>query len=165
RGLKIPRFTINVSSQSIEDPGIAKAIALELVSAGIPGSSLLFEISEGDTLTHLEPSIRFATAIRSVGCGVVVDGFGRRSATFMALKGLRPDLVKIDGVITRKLLMAPAAEAKLKAILRVGEVMGFQCVAEMVEEQDILTRLKALGVAYAQGFGIMQPHAIEDLNS
>ena len=54
-------------------------------------------------------------------------------------------------------------EAKLKAILRVGEVMGFQCIAEMVEEQDILVRLKALGVSYAQGFGIQQPHPIEAL--
>jgi EAL domain-containing protein (putative c-di-GMP-specific phosphodiesterase class I) len=41
--------------------------------------------------------------------------------------------------------------------------MGFRIVAEMVEEQGILTRLKALGVAYAQGFGICQPHPIEQL--
>jgi EAL domain-containing protein (putative c-di-GMP-specific phosphodiesterase class I) len=81
----------------------------------------------------------------------------------MALKTLRPDYVKVDGVIVRKLLTAPASEAKLRAILRVGEVMGFQVIAEMVEEQDILVRLKALGVAYAQGFGIQQPHPIEKL--
>ena len=91
----------------------------------------------------------------------MVGGFGRRAATFMPLKTLRPDYVKVDGVIVRKLLTAPAAEAKLRAIIRVGEVMGFQVIAEMVEEQDILTRLKALGVSYAQGFGIRQPHPIE----
>jgi EAL domain-containing protein (putative c-di-GMP-specific phosphodiesterase class I) len=39
--------------------------------------------------------------------------------------------------------------------------MGYEVVAEMVEEQDILVRLKALGVAYAQGFGIRQPHPLE----
>ena len=93
----------------------------------------------------------------------MVSGFGRRSATFMPLKTLRPDFVKVDGVIVRKLLSAPAAEAKLKAILRVGEVMGFQTIGEMVEEQDILVRLKALGVGYAQGFGIQPPHPIEKL--
>jgi len=164
RGLRIQRFAINVSSQSLEDPGFAKAVALELVSAGVPGTSLLFEISEGDTLTRLEQSIRFATSVRAVGCGIMVDGFGRRSATFMALKSLRPDFVKIDGVITRKILQSPAAEAKLKAVLRVGEVMGFQSVAEMVEEQDVLTRLQALGVGYAQGFGIQQPHPIEQIS-
>jgi EAL domain-containing protein (putative c-di-GMP-specific phosphodiesterase class I) len=161
RNTRIPRFSINLSSQTLEDPGFPKAVAMELVSAGVPGTALLFEIAESDTLARLEAVVRFATAIRAVGCGIVVGGFGRRSASFMPLKTLRAELVKVDGVIVRKLLASPAAEAKLRAILRVGEVIGFQVVAEMVEDQDILTRLKALGVAYAQGFGIRQPHPIE----
>jgi EAL domain-containing protein (putative c-di-GMP-specific phosphodiesterase class I) len=163
RGLTIERFAVNVSSQSLEDQGFAKAVAMEFVSAGIPGTCILFEISEGDTLARLEQAVKFSSAVRSIGCGVMVDGFGRRSASFMALKSLRPDFVKIDGVITRKVLASPAAESKLKAVLRVGEVMGFQCVAEMVEEQDVLARLKALGIGYAQGFGIEPPHPIENL--
>ena len=163
RGSRIARFTMNVSSQSLDDPAFPRAVALELVSAGVPGTALLFEISEDDTLARLEAAVRFSTAVRAVGCGIIVSGFGRRTATFLPLKTLRPDYVKVDGVIVRKLLTAPAAEVKLKAILRVGEVMGFQIIAEMVEDQDILMRLKALGVAYAQGFGIQQPQPIEKL--
>ena len=94
-----------------------------------------------------------------------MSGFGRRSASFKALKALRPDVVKMDGVITRKLLATPSSEPKLRAILRVSEVMKFATVAEMVEDQDILLRLKALGVRFAQGFGIRQPHAIDMLSS
>ena len=163
RGSRIPRFTVNVSTQTLQDATFAKAVALELVSAGVRGTALDFEISEADTIDRLDAATRFSTAIRSVGCGVLVSGFGRRTATFLPLKALRPDYVKVDGVIVRKLLTAPTAEAKLKAILRVGEVMGFQLIAEMVEDQDILTRLKALGVAYAQGFGIQQPHPLENV--
>ncbi len=163
RGSRIPHFTVNVSTQTLEDPAFPKAVALELVSTGVPGTALHFEIAENDTLDRIEAVVRFSTAIRAVGCGVIVSGFGRRTATFMPLKTLRPDYVKVDGAIVRKLLTAPAAEAKLRAILRVGEVMGFQVIAEMVEEQDILARLKALGVGYAQGFGIQQPHPIEKI--
>ena len=135
------------------DPNMARWIVAQL------------EISEDDAMSRLDAVLRFSTSIRSLGCGIMVSGFGRRSATFMPLKTLRPDFVKVDGVIVRKLLSAPAAEAKLKAILRVGEVMGFQTIGEMVEEQDILVRLKALGVGYAQGFGIQPPHPIEKLAS
>jgi len=163
RGSPVPRFAINLASQTVADAAFPKAVAMELVSAGISGTALLFEISEADVLARLDAVSKFSTAIRAVGCGLMVSGFGRRTATFMPLKTLRPDYVKVDGVIIRKLLTAPAAETKLRAILRVGEVMGFQVIAEMVEEQDILLRLKALGVAYAQGFGIMQPHPIEKL--
>ena len=160
-GLRIPRFTINLSSQTVDDPEFAKAVALSLIEAGVPGKSLLFEIGESDTLQRLEAAIRISNGLRAVGCGIMVGGFGRRTASFAPLKALKPDFVKVDGVIVRKLLSAPAVEEKLKAILRVGEVMGYAVVAEMVEEQDILTRLKALGVAYAQGFGIRQPHPVE----
>jgi EAL domain-containing protein (putative c-di-GMP-specific phosphodiesterase class I) len=163
RGSRIPRFALNLSTQTLEDTAFPKAVAMELVSAGVPGTALQFEITENDTLARIDASVRFSSAIRSVGCGVMVSGFGRRTASFLPLKTLRPDYVKVDGVIVRKLLTAPAAEAKLRAILRVGEVMGFQVIAEMVEEQDILLRLKALGVAFAQGFGIQQPHPIEKL--
>ena len=165
RGSRIPRFTINVSSQTLEDVEFPKAVAFELVSVGVRGTALNFEISESDTIDRLEVATKFSTAIRSVGCGVLVSGFGRRTATFLPLKTLRPDYVKVDGVIVRKLLTTPSAETKLRAILRVGEVMGFQVIAEMVEEQDILTRLKALGVAYVQGFGIQQPHPIEKIST
>src|SRR3990172_12516608 len=91
----------------------------------------------------------------------MLDGFGRLSHSFSALKGLQVDFVKVDGSIVRKLLTDAAAEAKLRAIQKVGDAMGFKLIAEMVEDQDILVRLKALGVSYAQGFGICEPHPIE----
>lgn len=163
RGSRMERFAINVSSQTLKDASFAKAVAVELVGAGVPGTAVLFEINEPDTLANIDACVRFATGVRTVGCGVSVSGFGRRSASFTALKTLRPDFVKVDGVIVRKLLTAPAAEAKLKAILRVGEVMGFHVIAEMVEEQAIFARLKALGVIYAQGFGIRPPQPIDQL--
>lgn len=161
RGSRIPRFSINISTQSLADETFPKAVALEQQAAGLPGSSLLFEIDESDSLARLDDAVRFSAGVRAAGCGVMLDGFGRRSASFAGLKALKVDFVKVDGVITRKILSSTTAESKLRAILRVGEVMGFEVVAEMVEDQDILVRLKALGVAYAQGFGIRQPHPIE----
>jgi EAL domain-containing protein (putative c-di-GMP-specific phosphodiesterase class I) len=165
RGSRIPRFSINISSQSLADQAIPKAVALELVAAGVSGAALLFEIDEADSLAKLEDAQRFARGIKAVGCGLMLDGFGRLSASFSALEALQVDYVKVDGSIVRKLLTDPQAEAKLKAVKKVGEAMRFKLVAEMVEDQDILVRLKALGVAYAQGFGICQPHPIELLAS
>ena len=160
-GSRIPRLSINVSSQSLADAAIPKAIAMEIVSAGVSGSALLFEIDERDSLERIEAAERFARGVRTVGCGLMLDGFGRQSTSFAAIKALKVDYVKVDGSITRKLLGDATAERKLKAIQDVGNAIGFKLIAEMVEDQDILLRLKALGVAYAQGFGICQPHPIE----
>jgi len=81
--------------------------------------------------------------------------------SFAPIKTLGVAFVKVDGSITRKLLTSEIARTKMGAILRVGEALDFEVVAECVEDQNILLRLKALGVAYAQGFGIYQPHPID----
>ena len=49
----------------------------------------------------------------------------------------------------------------MNALLRAGEALGFAMVAEFVEDQAVLLRLRALGVGYAQGFGIYQPHPVD----
>ncbi|MCC6211973.1 MAG: EAL domain-containing protein, partial [Burkholderiales bacterium] len=50
RGSRMERFAINVSSQTLKDASFAKAVAVELVGAGVPGTAVLFEINEPDTL-------------------------------------------------------------------------------------------------------------------
>jgi len=161
RRSRIPHFSINVSNQTIEDASFPGSVAHTLMGGGVPGGSILFEIDESSLLAHPEAVDRFGAAVSAIGCRLMIDGFGKRAVTFAPLKRLRVAYVKVDGVIVRKLLTVASAERKLLAILRVAEVIGFGVIAEMVEDQDILTRLKALGVGYAQGFGIHEPRAID----
>jgi len=93
----------------------------------------------------------------------VIDSFGFRAVSFAPVKALGVHFVKVDGHITRKVLTSESARSRLNAILRVGERLGFGVIAECVEEQEVLLRLKAMGVGYAQGFGIYQPHPIGSL--
>lgn len=160
KGSRIPSFSINLSSQTLEDAAFPASVAQALMAGGVRGESLLFEIDEASLLAHPEAVERFGNAMNAIGCRLMIDGFGRRAVSFAPLKRLRVGYVKVDGVIVRKLLSSESAERKLRAILRVAEAIGFGVIAEMVEDQDILTRLKALGVSHAQGFGIHQPQPI-----
>jgi EAL domain-containing protein (putative c-di-GMP-specific phosphodiesterase class I) len=47
----------------------------------------------------------------------------------------------------------------------VAEALDIGVIAECVEDKDLLTRLKAFDVGYAQGFGVFQPQPIESLAS
>ena len=161
RRSRIAHLSINVSNQTIEDAGFPGSVAHELMGSGVPGGSILFEIDEASLLAHPEAVDRFGGAVSAIGCRLMIDGFGRRAVTFAPVKRLRVAYVKVDGVIVRKLLTSATAERKLQAILRVAESIGFGVIAEMVEDQDILARLKALGVGYAQGFGIHEPRSID----
>jgi EAL domain-containing protein (putative c-di-GMP-specific phosphodiesterase class I) len=162
-GSRIHRFTVNLSTQTLGDAEFPRFVATQLAMHQVPADRLAFEIDEADTIAKPQPTLQFAAAVRALGAHLLIDGFGRRSVSFAAIKALGVNFVKVDGSITRKLLVSEPARNKMSAILKVGEAFGYGVIAECVEEQDILVRLKAMGVGYAQGFGIYQPQPIGTL--
>jgi EAL domain-containing protein (putative c-di-GMP-specific phosphodiesterase class I) len=160
-GSKVPCFCANLSGQTLEDLDFPKFFADEVKATGVPASSVCFELDETDVLAKPQAVARFTAAAKATGAGIVIDGFGRKAVSFTPLKALAVDYVKVDGSIVRKLLQSEVARTKMNAVLRVGQAVGFRVIAECVEEQDILMRLKALGVGFAQGFGIHHPQPID----
>jgi EAL domain-containing protein (putative c-di-GMP-specific phosphodiesterase class I) len=161
RGTRIPRFTVNVSGQTLQDAGFLAYVDAALQKFGVQAGALAFEIDEADVLGRLEPAVRFANAAKALGCGVLVDGFGRRAVSFNPLKVLRVDFVKVDGTIVRKLLASELARTKMNAILRVAEALRIGVVAENVEDDKTLAQLRGLKVSHAQGFGLHVPQPID----
>ena len=157
----IPALTVNVSGQTLENADFLPFVAGELIRRDVDPGVLCFEIDELDTLTRLEVAAKFAATSRRIGCRVLIDSFGRRSVTFNALTALQASFVKIDGSIVRRILTAPGAANKLSAIVRVARVMHIDVIAECVESDEILARLRLLGVGHAQGFGIALPRPVE----
>lgn len=157
------RLGINVSGQTLADAAFPGFVADELLARRVPPQSLTFEVDESDTLTQLDTATRFAHAVKRIGCAVLIDGFGQRSVSFVALKTMRADFVKVDGSIVRALHRSEVARQKLKAIVRVGDTIGVEVIAECVEQPEIVEQLRALQVGYAQGFGIVRPAPIGEL--
>jgi EAL domain-containing protein (putative c-di-GMP-specific phosphodiesterase class I) len=163
QGGAVKRLSINVSGQTIEEPGFAAFVAMQLRLASLDPASLVIEIDENDALDRRQAAERFAVEMKGIGCQLLLDGFARRSVSFEPLKALLVDHVKVDGTIIRNILRSGSAAAKLKAILRVGEVTGVGVIAECVEDDDVLAALRQLKVGYAQGFGVRKPEPIDEL--
>lgn len=157
RGSQVPRFSINVSGQTLQDEGFVAEVAAELARAKVDPGLLGFEIDESDILARPEPAAHFAAAMKKAGCRILIDSFGQRSVSFAPLKNLRADYVKVNGTIVRGLRANEIARTKLKAVVRVGDVIGVGVIAECIEETAILDLAKAAGVGFAQGFGIKRP--------
>ena len=148
---------INLARASIEDPSFPKFVARALEQGGIGGQALCFEIADSDAIACLPDAVRFASELRPLGCRFTLDGFGRAGIGFEHVKQLPLDFLKIDGSIILQILRVPEALAKVRAIQRVSKVIGLRTIAEMVESDDSLARLRTVGVDYVQGFGIAQP--------
>ena len=162
-GSRIARLTVNVSADSLADADFPRFVGVQAGVHHVALERLLFEIDESDALMHPERAAGFAAAYRALGGRVLVDGFGRRAVSTAIIRQIGVDFVKVDGGITRKIMASDVARNKMNAILRASQALRFGVVAECVEEQGVLSRLKQLGVGYAQGFGIFQPHPVEQI--
>lgn len=165
QGARLPRLSINVSDQTLDDAQFASFIGAELQRAGVQADALIFEVDEKDALARPAVAARFAVSLKEIGCRMLIDGFGRRAVSFAPLTALRVDYVKVDGVIVRKLGSSDMARSKLNAIVVVGDATGVAVIGESVEAPEPLAHLKAAGVGYAQGFGLQPPAPLDDLAS
>jgi EAL domain-containing protein (putative c-di-GMP-specific phosphodiesterase class I) len=157
------RISVNVSSQTIARPGFAGFVAEQLRLAALEPSALVLEIHEGDALDRPEEAARFAAELKAAGCGLLLDGFARRSVSFEAVRALRADYVKVDGALVRGIGRSASAAGKLKAILRAGASARVGVIAECAESAGIVSALRLLKVEYAQGFGLRRPAPFDEL--
>src|SRR5260221_9270622 len=86
KGSRVPCFTMNVSSQTLEDEDFPKFVAAELKAARLPVDSVIFEIEESDVLAHEGRVARFVAAMKQAGAAALIDGFGGKSVPFTPLK-------------------------------------------------------------------------------
>jgi len=82
-------------------------------------------------------------------------------SSFAYLKYLPVDFLKIDGTFVKDMASDEMDCAIVEAINRIAHILGMQTVAEIVEDEVTLSRVRALGVDYAQGFHIARPEPLK----
>jgi len=148
---------INLSGASLSDHAFFPYIHEQLREFGIPPAMICFEITETAAITNLRNVMQFINEIRSEGCEFALDDFGSGLSSFSYLKTLPVNYIKIDGNFVRDMLSDPMDCAIVDAINQIGHTVGLQTIAEFVENEEILNKLKDMGVDYAQGYGIAHP--------
>jgi len=153
-------YFVNVAAATLRDPDFPDFVEAQLHRTGVPAAALCVEVAEADLREQEGDAVAFARAMKRCGCRVAISGFGRNRATAQTLKLVPVDFLKIDGGIVRQILTYPAIHAQAVAIVRMAGLLGIRTVAEMVEDAPVLAELRALGVGFAQGFGISVPQPL-----
>jgi EAL domain-containing protein (putative c-di-GMP-specific phosphodiesterase class I) len=155
------RFAINLSGQSLGDEKFAEFVMQQFVQHRIHPESICFEITETAAIANLARARRFINVLKGMGCRFALDDFGSGLSSFSHLKHLPVDFLKIDGSFVRDMIHDPVDAAMVEAIHRIGQVMGLRTIAEAVESDAVLTRLRELGVDFAQGTHVAAPQPFE----
>ncbi len=153
-------YAVNLSGASINDASFTDFMRKLLLRFNLPRGLLCFEVTETTAIANLSKAAALMHELKTLGCRFALDDFGIGMSSFAYLKYLPVDYIKIDGVFVRGMATDPMDQAIVEAVNRIGHILGLKTVAEYVEDEESLERLRAIGVDYAQGYFIAKPSAL-----
>jgi len=155
-----PRCSINLSNDSISSAGFSKFVAEQLQSGKVFAAKLSFEVPETDAAMHTASLEQLIAELRPLGCSFTLTGYSGDFVPAELLETLGIDLVKIDAHTMQHAGDNTSNAGKVEATLRMCRTLGICTIAEFVERPETLETLKALGVDYAQGYGVGKPQRL-----
>jgi diguanylate cyclase (GGDEF)-like protein/PAS domain S-box-containing protein len=157
------RYTIaiNLSGTSLSEDRFLDFVIDELEKQQLPAGAICFEITETAAISNLARVVHFMQSLKQLGCKFSLDDFGSGLSSFTYLKTLPVDYLKIDGQFISNVAEDTVDEEMVKAIHQVGNAMGIETIAERVETRQVLDKLGALGVEFAQGYYIARPASVD----
>jgi diguanylate cyclase (GGDEF)-like protein/PAS domain S-box-containing protein len=161
-GRVLPLLAVNLSGTSLNEQAFAEFVLQHVGDTEI-ASALCFEITETAAVTSLSNAIYFMRELKGRGCKFSLDDFGSGLSSFMYLKTLPVDFLKIDGQFISHIAEDAVDRSMVEAISKVGGALGISTVAECVESDAVLQELRRIGVDFAQGFFVAAPLPIEQM--
>lgn len=155
--------TINLSGHSLSDVRLLDYLLERLADQSPLNHKLCFEITETAAIANFPSALHFIHMLKDIGCRFALDDFGSGFSSFAYLKKLPVDFLKIDGMFVEDIVNDPVSLVMVNSINEIGHIMGMETIAEFVENDQILDKLRAIGVNYAQGYGIGKPRPLAEM--
>ncbi len=147
----------NLFPRSFNDMDWVRGIPELVIAAGVPCENIVLEITEREALPNLTQVRAVIEELRSSKITVALDDFGSGFSSFLYLKYLDIDYVKIEGSFVQQIVADERDRIMVAHINGMAHEFGLKTVAEFVEDEATADALAALGVDYAQGYFFGRP--------
>ena len=158
-------ISVNLSAIQFEHKYLFATLEALLSKYKVDSSYLMIEITESTAMHHIENSIRTLERLRQMGIKLAIDDFGTGHSSFLYLKNLPVDELKIDKEFIYDLTPNSKEEMILESIIQLAIKLGLVVTAEGVEtplQAEILTRL---GCQQLQGYLLGLPVGVVRLEA
>jgi EAL domain-containing protein (putative c-di-GMP-specific phosphodiesterase class I) len=152
-----PCSSLNLSNDTLTHPEFASFVKQQLHKGKVSGRKFALEVTESDAERHPDAVAAITGTLRPEGCGVTLTSYTGEKIAVERLPDLGIDSVKLDIDIVTSIDASAASYALAETLQAKCKARGVRTIAEFVEKKSTFDRLKALGVGYAQGYGIAMP--------
>jgi diguanylate cyclase (GGDEF)-like protein len=154
---------INISARDLMDGELPERFAAMLARHRCSAQWVTLEITESAILDDPGHAIDTLKRLHTLGCRLSIDDYGTGYSSLAYLRRLPLNELKID----RSFVAGMARDANDAVIVRstidLAHNMGLAVVAEGVEDDATLERLRALGCDSVQGFLLSRPVAAVEI--
>jgi diguanylate cyclase (GGDEF)-like protein/PAS domain S-box-containing protein len=152
------RISVNVSGRQLEDPGLPGQVRAAIAAAGVPPESLRLEITESTLMQDPDRMQRILSEVCASGIELHLDDFGTGYSSLAALHRFPVDALKIDRSFVASIDDEQNGSAAIvRSTVALAHSLGLTVIAEGIENERQLRRLRALGCEYGQGFLFSEP--------
>lgn len=157
-------MAVNVSTQNLLEPDFVDRVMRLLIKYRMNPNYLELEVTEGAFMHDLELSVKKLGQLKKAGLRLSIDDFGTGYSSLQYLNYLPVSHIKIDRSFIQTLDQTSGSAPIVKAIISVAHELGFEVVAEGVEEICSYQHLEHVNCDTAQGYLIGRPMEIDDFN-
>ena len=155
--------TIDISAASLNDEQFIGFIKEQLTLFEIDPHVICFEITEMIAINNVARVEIFICELHEMGCRVALDDFVSNSSSFLHIKKMNVDYLKIHCDFFKDFVSNSVSHAMVKSINEIAHIMDIKTIADHVDDEKLLEELAVLGVDYVQGNTIAEPVMIEEL--
>ena len=144
---------VNLSTGEIDRPDLIADVVQILRDTGLPPRALKLEVTEGDVMRDPDRAAVILRNLRQAGAALALDDFGTGFSSLSYLTRLPFDTLKIDRYFVRTMGSDEGSAKIVSSVVKLGQDLALEVVAEGVENAGMARQLLALGCDYGQGFG------------
>ncbi len=150
-------LSVNLSTHDLVDAQLPSRVQGYLDANGVEPGALTLEITESSLLIDGPRARVTIDELDAMGVRMAIDDFGTGYSSLSYLRQLPVRELKIDQSFVTNLLIDEQDEVIVRSTIDLGHNLGLEVVAEGVESEPVLERLKTFGCDVAQGFCISRP--------
>ena len=156
-GLRLPPVSVNLSRTDVYCSDIVEYITGCIETNGLAASDIHIEITESAYTEHPAQIIAMVEKMRDNGIVIELDDFGTGYSSLNMLNEINADVLKMDMRFIQTKSEKEAQQGILKLIINLARWMDMKVIAEGVETQEQLMRIRDAGCDYVQGYLFSKP--------
>ena len=149
-------MAVNVSARQL-DATLPRQVRDILSSTGLPGPALTLEMTESVLMERTDEVVELLRRMKTLGLKVAVDDFGTGYSSLSYLSRFPVDILKIDKSFVQHLGNDSGKGELVHTIVRLGESLRLDTVAEGIETAAQCEALTAMGCTFGQGYLFSRP--------